>query len=195
MPRHTQNRPFQEEPMTARTATPLFSILAFALLLQLTLFHAQPCAAADAKPAPAAAAAKPAASPPPAPPAPQVPQAQAKTDATPVAVELEGTDTLGAKLSFQLKEVLNSSTLFNLTDKDMPKLRVIVSTTPEFSSRPEVGSAYAVVWVYYERATAFTSYLASEVGTVSAEGVTDLATRLAERTSGLAAKYSYIFNK
>ena len=118
-----------------------------------------------------------------------------KADATPVAVELEGTDTLGAKLSFQLKEVFNSGTLFALNDKDTPKLVVFISTTSEFPSRPEVGSAYSVVWVYSERSSVLSNYLAHEVGVVTPEGVADLAARLAERTSGLAAKHSYIFSK
>ena len=111
-----------------------------------------------------------------------------------MAVELEGTDTIGAKLSFQLKEILNTSSLFSLTDKEQPKIRLLISTAPEFPSRPTVGSVYCVVWVYYERSTSFNSYLAREIGTVTMDEVPALAARLAERTSGLAAKYSYIFD-
>ncbi len=122
-------------------------------------------------------------------------KAAIKADATPVSVQLEGTDTLGSKLAFQLKEIFNSGTLFSLTAKEEPKILLIISTASEFPSRPEVGSAYSAVWVYYERPTAFTSYLAGEVGVVSPDGVDNLAARLAERTSGIATKYAYIFNK
>ncbi|WP_051258045.1 hypothetical protein [Desulfovibrio cuneatus] len=118
---------------------------------------------------------------------------QPKTPSTPVFVELEGTDTIGAKLSMQLQEMFNSGTLFTLTAKDEPKIRILISTKPEFTSRPGVGSAYSVIWLYHERSTAFTSYLASEVGVVSLDEVPALAMRIAERTTGLAAKYSYIF--
>ncbi len=122
-------------------------------------------------------------------------RAAVKASATPVDVEIEGTDTLGARLGFQLKELLNSGTLFNLTGADMPKLRILLSTAAEFPSRPDVGSVYSAVWVYYERPTAFNSYLAREVGVIVPGDEAALALRLAERTSGIAAKYSYIFEK
>ena len=54
----------------------------------------------------------------------------AKVDArsTPVWVELEGTDSIGARLGMRLKEAFNGSNLFSLTDKDIPKMRLLVST-------------------------------------------------------------------
>ena len=70
--------------------------------------------------------------------------------ATPVAVDHEGTDTPGTRLTFLLKELCNTSSLFVLTDKDTPKINILISSVPEFPSRPEIGSAYAVVWVYAE---------------------------------------------
>ncbi len=117
----------------------------------------------------------------------------AKSKPLPVAVELEGTDTIGAKLAFQLKETFNASSLFSLTDKEEPKIKLLISTTPEFSERPSVGSAYSVVWVYYERSSTFASVLTREVGTVTLEDVPALVVRLAERTSGLGARYGYLF--
>ena len=122
-------------------------------------------------------------------------RAAIKAGATPVEVDLEGTDSLGSKLALQLKEVLNSGTLFSLTSNDTPKIRILLSTVSEFPSRPEVGSAYSVVWLYYEKPTSFNSYLARETGVISPAGVEDLATRLADRTAGIAAKYAYIFDK
>ena len=122
-------------------------------------------------------------------------RAAIKAGATPVEVELDGTDSLGAKLSFQLKEMLNSGTLFNLTSAETPKIRVLLSTVSEFSTRPEAGSAYTAVWLYYEKPTSFNSYLAHETGVITPGGVEDLAAHLAERTAGVAAKYSYIFEK
>ncbi len=116
-------------------------------------------------------------------------------NATPVMVELEGTDTIGAKLAFQLKETFNGGSMFAVTAKDTPKIRILITTEPEFASRPSVGSAYSVIWTYYINSASFSSYLASEVGTVDADGVNDLAARLAERTSGIMAKYAYIFDK
>ena len=121
-------------------------------------------------------------------------RASIKAGATPIAVLHEGTDSLGAKLSYQIKEIFNSGTLFALNDKDEPKLQMIVSTVSEFPSRPGVGSIYCVVWAYSERPTALSSYLAQEVGVITPENLAELADRLAARTGGLAAKHSYIFN-
>ena len=67
---------------------------------------------------------------------------------TPVAVEYEGNDSIGSRLATRVKETLNSSNLFSLTDKDTPKIRILIATQPEFKDRPGVGSAYAVVWVF-----------------------------------------------
>ena len=121
-------------------------------------------------------------------------RAAIKAGATPIAVLHEGTDNLGAKLSYQLKEIFNSGTMFALNDKDEPKLQMIVSTVSEFPSRPGVGSIYCVVWAYSERPTALSSYLAQEVGVITPENLAELADKLAARTTGLAAKHSYIFN-
>ncbi len=114
---------------------------------------------------------------------------------TAVAVELDGSDAAGAKLAFELKELFNSSTLFELTDRDTPKLKVFLSTAPEFASRPELGSVFAVVWVYSETERTLKHYLAREVGVVSDGTARALAQRLAERTDRLASNYAYLFDK
>lgn len=152
----------------------------FALALALVL--AVPALAADAgKPAGPPIADKPA-----------VTQADR---ATPVMVEHEGTDTLGAKLAFQLKGTFNTSSLFALTEKDAPKLKVLISTTEEFPSRPHLASAYSVVWVFSQGEGTLSFFLAREVGLVSAEDLNALVTRIASRTDGIAAKYAYLFAK
>ena len=49
---------------------------------------------------------------------------------TPVAVEYEGNDSIGSRLATRVKETLNSSNLFSLTDKDTPKIRILIATPP-----------------------------------------------------------------
>ena len=88
---------------------------------------------------------------------------------TPIAVEFEGTDSLGSRLTTRVKEVFNASNLFSLTDKDTPKLRVLISSTPEFPSRPGVGSAYSVVWVFSQSEATLRHYLTREVGVLRSE--------------------------
>lgn len=122
-------------------------------------------------------------------------KAAIKADATPIAVEHEGTDTLGAKLAYRLKEQFNAGTLFALHDKDAPKLQMLISSASEFPSRPGVGSVYTVIWLYSERSTVLPNYLAHESGVLTPDSLAELADKLAARTAGLAAKHSYIFSK
>ncbi len=112
---------------------------------------------------------------------------------TPIAVEYEGTDSIGAQLVTRIKETLNGSNLFTLTDEDTPKLRLLISTAPEFPSRPGVGSAYAAVWVFSQSETTLRHYLMREVGVVTPGEVNDLAAKLVERTDALAVRYAYLF--
>lgn len=113
--------------------------------------------------------------------------------ATQIAVEHDGADSIGARLAMRLKERFNTSSLFRLTEKDAPKVRILLSTAPEFPSRPGVGSAYAVVWAFSQSEGTLRHYLAREVGVVTAEDVDALADRLLERTDGIAVKYGYLF--
>ena len=113
---------------------------------------------------------------------------------TPIAVEYEGTDSLGSKLATRIKETLNGSNLFALTEKDTPKLRLLLSSTSEFPSRPGVGSAYAAVWVFSQSEATLRHYLMREVGLVTPDEINDLAAKLVERTDALAVRYAYLFN-
>lgn len=112
---------------------------------------------------------------------------------TPVAVEFEGTDSLGSRLATRIKEQFNASNLFTLTEKDVPKIRMLLSSTSEFPSRPGVGSAYAVVWVFSQSESTLRHYLVREVGVLTGDEVNDLAAKLVERTDGLAVRYGYLF--
>ena len=122
--------------------------------------------------------------------------AHVQTDrTTAVLVEHEGTDTLGAKLAFQLKETFNTSSLFTLTGKDGPKIKVYLSTAAEFPARPHIASAYSVVWAFSQADGTLSFLLAHDVGFVFAEELGGLVAKLAERTDGIAAKYAYLFAK
>lgn len=113
--------------------------------------------------------------------------------ATAVAVEYEGNDSIGSRLALRLKEHFNTATLFALTEKDVPKIRVLLSSVPEFPGRPGVGSAYSVVWVFSQSEGTLRHYLAREVGVLTSEEVDALANKLVERTDGLGVKYGYLF--
>lgn len=91
------------------------------------------------------------------------------------------------------KETLNSSNLFSLTDKDTPKIRILIATQPEFKDRPGVGSAYAVVWVFSQSENILRHYLTREVGVVTPDEINGLAAKLVEETDSLATRYGYLF--
>ncbi len=111
----------------------------------------------------------------------------------PVVVEFDGNDSIGSMLSTRLKELFNNSNLFILEGRDIPKFRIIISSVPEFETRPMVGSAYSIVWLYSLSDSTLRHFLATEVGVISADGVNDLASRLVEKTDNLVNRYSYLF--
>lgn len=115
---------------------------------------------------------------------------------TVVNVQLDGTDSLGARLSTRLKERFNQSSLFRLNadeERDAPELRVLLNTAPEFPGRPAVGSVYGVCWVFSQGKGYLGYLLAREVGTVNAEDLDALVDKLVERTDGIAAKYGNLW--
>ena len=113
----------------------------------------------------------------------------------PVSVVHSGEDDIGAKLASDLKSALNINSLFKLTEDDKPKLRVLLKTTAEFPSRPAVGSAYSLVWVFSSSADSLEYLLVHETGVVDLAGIPGLVAHILERTDGLAVKYSYLFDK
>lgn len=116
---------------------------------------------------------------------------------TMVTVLLDGTDSLGSRLATKLKERFNQSSLFRLNsdeERDAPELRLLLNTAPEFPGRPSVGSVYGVCWIFSQGKGYLGYLLAREVGTVNADDMDSLVDKLVERTDGIAAKYSNLWN-
>lgn len=111
----------------------------------------------------------------------------------PIFVEFEGNDSIGSMLSTRLKEQFNTSNLFSLVGKDIPKFRILISSVPEFETRPSVGSAYSVVWLFSLSDGTLRHFLAMDVGVLSPNDVNDLAARLVEKTDSLVNRYAYLF--
>jgi hypothetical protein len=124
---------------------------------------------------------------------PDTPKAVQVDRQTAVSIEHRGTDDVGARLVFHLKEIFNRSSLFKLTAKDEKKLRMIVTTRDEFQGRPGLSSAYAVAWLYSETEETLKYYLSGDVGLVASNGVEQAAEALAAETEKVSAKYSYLF--
>ena len=158
-------------------------------ILSLLLLASLICPAQAALAAPA-----PSGQPQPAAPTPDKP-AQVNARVTPISVELEGTDSTGSRLGMRLKEAFNASNLFLLTEKDAPKMRLLVTTQPEFPGRPAVGSVYSLCWTFSQGQGYLAFLLGREVGTVSPEEIDGLVARIVERTDGLGVKYADLFKK
>ncbi len=112
---------------------------------------------------------------------------------TQISVAHTGTDTIGTRLSTRLKEVFNSSNLFQLNEKNAPKIRLVLTTKAEFADRPHVGSVYSLVWVFSQSDAHLGYMLAQEVDVVNLEDVDGVAAKIVERTDGLSVKYGYLF--
>lgn len=149
------------------------------LAVALMLCMAAPAGAAPVQPKPATAA-------------PDTP-ARIVERRTAVAVVHDGTDSIGARLATRLKERFNSSNLFQLTEKDGPKIILLLSSTPEFNERPGLGSVYSLTWTFSQNENHLSYLLTREVGAVSPDKLEDLVNTAVARTDGLAVKYGYLF--
>ncbi len=163
------------------------------LPLALIIFLALPAMAAEttAPSGEALQAEKPA--PPQQAPANAAPRPAPERSGTVLGIEHDGKDALGAKLSFQLKELFGNSSRFSLSNnKSEARFKLLLSTQPEFADRPNLGSVYALVWVYSHGDNVLGYYLAMESGVINPEDVDGLAARIAEKTDGIAARYAFL---
>ncbi len=131
--------------------------------------------------------------------APKAGESKANTPAklamrsTQVSVSHEGTDTIGIQLATRLKELFNASNLFQLNEENEPKVRLVLTSKAEFKDRPHVGSVYSLLWVFSQSDSNLGYLLAQDVDVLSSEDVNDIATKIVNRTDGLATKYGYLF--
>ncbi|MFP5257701.1 MAG: hypothetical protein ACLGQH_01640 [Acidobacteriota bacterium] len=112
---------------------------------------------------------------------------------TPVAIDHDDADPVGARLAYRLKELLGRSSLMAPTNKDEKKLVLVIKTKEEFPGRPNLCSIYSVSWLFSSREGSLKYFLASEAGIVDASSVDQTAEALLGRTDKLAATYGYLF--
>jgi len=158
--------------------------LAIALLLPLVAW-AGPAPAQDAAKAPQAAPAASATGP------QKTPDQVARK--TPVIVEHDDADPLGARLAYHVKELLGRSALMVPSTKDEKKLVIVLKTKEEFPGRPNLCSIYAVSWLFAAKEGSLKYSLTSETGIVDATGVDAAAEAILGQTAKLASTYGYLF--
>ena len=159
-------------------------ILCFVLILTFCIALPAFAEEAPAKPAAPAVKAEPKADKP----------AEVFSRQTPIFIAHKGTDVLGTNLVFELSNACNSSSLFKLTNEKQQNLSVLITTRPEFASRPEIGSVYSIVWVYSENNDNLKYFLAQDIGVVTKENAQTLARAIANKTDQIAMQYDYLFD-
>ena len=169
----------------------LFPVLLAALLLLAAGFvqprpaFAQPDAPAEsAKPQP------PADKPVPAVKAEAVPAVRR----VPILVDAQGGDPFTTKLAFQFKEAVRRSEGYRLASSGEQAFAVRLIGKVEFESRPHLGSALSVSWLFRERSDVLPVLLDDSVEFVDAATLQPLVDALMARTDKLADKYAYLFD-
>ncbi|WP_051261348.1 hypothetical protein [Desulfovibrio inopinatus] len=112
----------------------------------------------------------------------------------PLFVEHDGSDVVGIRLAYQLKEMINTSSRFNLKLDDGKKIVLAIESAEEFGDRPKLSSVYSVSWLYSSKDGALKYYLTSDVGIVDRETVTETVEALLTKTDRVANTYSYLFD-
>lgn len=111
----------------------------------------------------------------------------------PLAVVLEGTDQLGERLVFHLKEALAKSGQFVQSDKDEKKLKLFIHSREEFKDRPNQSSVYAATWLYSESEAVLKYHLTSGVYFAHSPTIREEAEALLGRTAETASRYAHLF--
>ena len=158
--------------------------LAVLTLLAACLLAGSPVLAQDKAPTPQTAT-------PPAQPAGKPQENPAKP--TPVVIEHDDADPVGARLAYHIKELLGRSSLMRLTNKDEKKLVLVLKTKEEFPGRPNLCSIYSASWLFSSREGALKYFLTAEAGIVDASGIDQTAETLLAQTDKLATTYGYLF--
>lgn len=111
----------------------------------------------------------------------------------PVSVEHAGSDPIGIRLAFALKEAFGKSPLFRMATAEEKKISVRVTTKAEFVDRPGLASGWSVIWLFTEQSDVLGFYLESDMGFADRDVVSDAAVALASRTEEVARRFSYLF--
>ena len=123
------------------------------------------------------------------------PESVKKDQKYPVMVIHEDTDDLGRRLTFNLREVFNKSSLFRLSGYNEQKIQIILSTRQEFKGRPNISSIYTIIWLFSSGEGMLNHYLDSETGFIDFRTVEDLAETLAAKTDEVVSQYAYLFEQ
>lgn len=110
----------------------------------------------------------------------------------PVVVDFEGEDALGQRLAFELREAFRAASGFRLAGAGDKGLRLRLRAVPEFKDRPNLGSIYAVSWLFSEGGNVLSYFLDSGLGVVDEGSLKREAQNLAARTDEISGRFAYL---
>ncbi len=110
----------------------------------------------------------------------------------PVVVDFEGEDALGQRLAFELREAFRASSGFRPAGAGDKGLRLRLRAVPEFKDRPNLGSIYAVSWLFSEGGNVLSYFLDSGLGVVDEGSLKREAQNLAARTDEISGRFAYL---
>jgi hypothetical protein len=110
----------------------------------------------------------------------------------PVLIEHDGTDPVGLRLAFHLKETFQKSSLFRLAGPEEKHFSLRLVTREQFRDRPYLGSVYALVWRYVESREVLAYSLGERLGFADADAVAQEAEVIAAETDRVKGRYGYL---
>jgi len=110
----------------------------------------------------------------------------------PVLVEHDGTDPVGLRLAFHLKETFQRSGLFRLAGPEEKHFSLRLVTREQFKDRPYLGSVYALVWRYVGSRDVLAHSLEERLGFVDADIVAQEAEVIAAETNRVRERFGYL---
>ncbi len=110
----------------------------------------------------------------------------------PLAIKAYGTDPLGQKLAFLLKENFNKSSFFIPAGKKEKRIILRVDTLNEFSGRPGLSSVYVFTWLFSESEETIPYFLENVIGTLRASEMEECVQKILVQTTSLMEKFDYL---
>jgi len=110
----------------------------------------------------------------------------------PVLIEHDGTDPVGLRLAFYLKETFQKSSLFRLAGPEEKHFSLRLVTREQFRDRPYLGSVYALVWRYVESREVLAYSLGERLGFADADAVAQEAEVIAAETDRIKGRFGYL---
>ena len=111
----------------------------------------------------------------------------------PLAIEAHGTDPIGQKLVFLLKENFNKSSFFVPATKKEKRILLRVNTLNEFPGRLGLSAVYVFSWLFSESEETIPYFLDNTIGIVDSSQLEKCAQQILIHTTEVMEHFHYLF--